>query len=102
MGVRTITKVNPSSGNTVSLTVDEPFKTNGFSDDQYVFPTGSWVYLLHRDGGAGITCTASDITPLTSTSLAKTMFTSVHNYAQGKLDTKDVSLDTSENAVTAQ
>jgi len=95
--VRTITKVTGTV-----LTVDEPFKTNEFSDDQYVFPTGSWVYLLHRDGGAGITCTASDITPLTSTSLAKTMFTSVHNYAQGKLDTKDVSLDTSENAVTAQ
>merc|ERR1711907_695111 len=81
--VRTITKVTGTV-----LTVDEPFKTNEFSDDQYVFPTGSWVYLLHRDGGAGIPCTASDITPLTSTSLAKTIFTSVHSYAEGEIDEK--------------
>merc|ERR1711991_63146 len=54
----------------------------------YVFPTGSWVYLLHRDGGAGITCTASDITPLTSTSLAKTIFTSVHSHAEGVISYK--------------
>merc|ERR1711871_20512 len=83
--VRTITKVE----NAV-LTVDEPFKTNEFSDDTYVFPTGSWVYLLHRDGGAGITCTASDITPLTSTSLAKTIFTSVHSHAEGVISYKAV------------
>jgi len=92
--VRTITNVVPTptvdttDSPTTIVTVDEPFKTNEFSDDQYVFPTGSWVYLLHRDGGAGITCTASDITPLTSTSLAKNIFTSVQSYAEGEIDDK--------------
>jgi len=94
--VRTITNVVPTptvdttDSPTTIVTVDEPFKTNEFSDDQYVFPTGSWVYLLHRDGGAGITCTASDITPLTSTRLAKDMFESVHAHAQGVISAKAV------------
>jgi len=83
--VRTITQVT-----TEVLTVDEPFKTNEFSDDQYVFPTGSWVYLLARDGGAGISCTATDIIPLTTTLLTRDIFTSVHDQAIGGIDDKTV------------
>jgi len=64
--VRTVTKVEGSSAQPTSLTVDEPFKSYGWSDDNFLVPAGSWVYVLDRDGGAGILCTSTDLPPLTS------------------------------------
>merc|ERR1711871_240772 len=65
--VRTVTKtVEDGSSAIIGLWVDEPFKSYGWSDDVYLVPTGSWVYVLHRDGGVDITCTSSDLQPLTN------------------------------------
>merc|ERR1711871_1777119 len=64
--VRTVTKVEGTSTQPTSLTVDEPFKSYGWSDDNFLVPAGSWVYVLDRDGGAGILCTSTDLPPLTS------------------------------------
>merc|ERR1711871_847603 len=64
--VRTVTKTVEASSAIIGLWVDEPFKSYGWSDDVYLVPTGSWVYVLHRDGGVDITCTSSDLQPLTN------------------------------------
>jgi hypothetical protein len=67
--VRTVTMVEGSATQATSLTVDEPFKSYGWSDDNFLVPPGSWVYVLDRDGGAGISCTSTDLPPLTSSSV---------------------------------
>merc|ERR1711871_1751785 len=70
--VRTVTMVTVDGGSpalTTSLTVDEPFKSYGWSDDNFLVPPGSWVYVLDRDGGAGISCTSTDLPPLTSSAV---------------------------------
>ena len=46
--------------------VNEPFYTNDYSDQFNIVPTHSWIYRLHRDGGAGITCSATDLVHLKS------------------------------------
>merc|ERR1711871_889354 len=68
--VRTVTMVTVDGvPKTTSLTVDEPFKSYGWSDDNFLVPPGSWVYVLDRDGGAGISCTSTDLPPLTSSAV---------------------------------
>jgi len=52
---------------TGAYTVDEPFYEYDKSEVDNVIPTHSWVYLLHRDGGSGIRCHASDLVHLKST-----------------------------------
>jgi hypothetical protein len=68
--VRTITSVGRTSDHTTgtgAYTVDEPFYEYDKSEVDNIIPTHSWVYLLHRDGGSGIRCHASDLVHLKST-----------------------------------
>jgi hypothetical protein len=52
---------------TALVEVNEPFYQNDYSDQFNIVPTHSWVYKLNRDGGAGITCSATDLVHLKST-----------------------------------
>merc|ERR1719247_1677387 len=68
--VRTVTSVGRTSDHTTgtgAYTVDEPFYEYDKSEVDNIIPTHSWVYLLHRDGGSGIRCHASDLVHLKST-----------------------------------
>merc|ERR1712028_12799 len=64
--VRTVVRV---SGTTApfSVEVNEPFYQNDKSDKFNIIPSHSWVYRLNRDGGSGITCSATDLVHVKST-----------------------------------
>merc|ERR1711871_697237 len=47
--------------------VDLPFTIYAKSDDDYVVPTGSTVYLIHRLGGVGSMCSLTDMPKITDT-----------------------------------
>jgi len=64
--VRTVVRLSGTSA-PFSVEVNEPFYENDFSDQFNIVPTHSWIYRLDRDGGAGITCSATDLVHLKST-----------------------------------
>merc|ERR1711871_481641 len=55
--------------------VDLPFTIYAKSDDDFVVPAGSTVYLIHRLGGVGSMCSLTDMPKITSTELANTLAT---------------------------
>jgi hypothetical protein len=63
--VRTVVRISGTS-NPFSVEVNEPFYQNDLSDQFNIIPSHSWVYRLHRDGGTGITCSATDLVHLKS------------------------------------
>jgi len=67
--VRTV--VETASDNTWAK-VDLPFTIYAKSDDDYVVPPGSTVYLIHRLGGVGSQCTLTDMPKLTDTDTINT------------------------------
>merc|ERR1712028_315011 len=64
--VRTVVRVSGAAA-PFSVEVNEPFYQNDKSDKFNIIPSHSWVYRLNRDGGAGITCSATDLVHLKST-----------------------------------
>jgi len=68
--------------------VDLPFTIYAKSDDDYVVPPGSTVYLIHRLGGVGSLCTLTDMPKLTDTD-------TINTDAKGTLATKSHSGGTS-------
>lgn len=64
--VRTVVRLSGTSA-PFSVEVNEPFYENDYSDQFNIVPTHSWIYRLDRDGGAGITCSATDLVHLKST-----------------------------------
>merc|ERR1712146_747622 len=55
--------------------VDPPFTIYAKSDDDYVVPTGSTVYLIHRLGGVGSMCSLTDMPKITDTDQINTAAT---------------------------
>merc|ERR1712164_200551 len=55
--------------------VDVPFTIYAKSDDDYVVPTGSTVYLIHRLGGVGSMCSLTDMPKITNTDQINTAAT---------------------------
>merc|ERR1711871_1016656 len=68
--------------------VDLPFTIYAKSDDDYVVPPGSTVYLIHRLGGVGSLCPLTDMPKLTDTD-------TINTDAKGTLATKSHSGGTS-------
>merc|ERR1712199_64488 len=64
--VRTIVELNNAAK---WVKVDVPFTIYAKSDDDYVVPTGSTVYLIHRLGGVGSMCSLTDMPKITNTDL---------------------------------
>ena len=64
--VRTVVRVS-GTATPFFVEVDRPFYQNDFSDQFNIVPSHSWIYKLNRDGGAGITCSATDLVHLKST-----------------------------------
>merc|ERR1711865_830303 len=64
--VRTVVRVSGAAA-PFSVEVNEPFYQNDKSDKFNIIPSHSWVYRLNCDGGAGITCSATDLVHLKST-----------------------------------
>ena len=64
--VRTVVRVS-GTVTPFSVEVDRPFYQNDHSDQFNIVPSHSWIYKLNRDGGAGITCSATDLVHLKST-----------------------------------
>merc|ERR1719284_985874 len=52
--------------------VDLPFTIYAKSDDDYVVPPGSTVYLIHRLGGVGSLCALTDMPKLTDSDTINT------------------------------
>ena len=75
--VRTIVELNNAAK---WVKVDVPFTIYAKSDDDYVVPTGSTVYLIHRLGGVGSMCSLTDMPKITNTDLTNVA-------ATGKLKT---------------
>merc|ERR1711865_885737 len=64
--VRTVVRVSGAAA-PFSVEVNEPFYQNDKSDKFNIIPSHSWVYRPNRDGGSGITCSATDLVHLKST-----------------------------------
>merc|ERR1711865_1356182 len=64
--VRTVVRVSGAAA-PFSVEVNEPFYQNDKSDKFNIIPSHSWIYRLNRDGGSGITCSATDLVHLKST-----------------------------------
>jgi len=70
--VRTVVEINTPNK---WVKVDLPFTIYAKSDDDFVVPSGSTVYLIHRLGGVGSMCSLTDMPKITSTELANTLAT---------------------------
>merc|ERR1711916_306273 len=70
--VRTVVEINSPNK---WVKVDLPFTIYAKSDDDFVVPSGSTVYLIHRLGGVGSMCSLTDMPKITSTELANTLAT---------------------------
>merc|ERR1712146_798808 len=55
--------------------VDLPFTIYAISDDDFVVPAGSTVYLIHRLGGVGSMCSLTDMPKITDTDQINTAAT---------------------------
>merc|ERR1711907_460613 len=96
--VRTIVELNNAAK---WVKVDVPFTIYAKSDDDYVVPTGSTVYLIHRLGGVGSMCSLTDMPKITNTDLTNVAATGKLKTISKNADAAGFDGEASANSISA-